>query len=1070
MSDKTNICIRATVFNSNIPPVETKLLPTITGSEIIDHVQYLLENEVNKKKNKTDLDFSNQKYVVLLCYTLPPPLKLKVYKVLPNDSDLNSFLQIYSTKILDVILYPAEMNIKVVTPDDQSLTLRFESDMPASKIIEKICKDTFHMDAISDYGIYTSKKFLMDPISGNRSLIEVSPSIETIYLLRRFWLKTVKNISKETEIDFNYRQAKNIVFDEHFYYKYFKYIELVAISLIIEFDTEDNVLNTIKKNKRKESSMFPKWVINDKSKKLKKQILSILKNYEKKYTLELKKLFLEICLENQYFGALEFPVNCCVPGKENDTPNDYSLIFTENKLCLLIPGTYDEIYNFGFEYIKKWKQLQNDELQFSLSLSSETNKFKNVDWNINTKFSLQILEFFTSLANLIKKQKLDKTKKEKVNNKEKKESKVITHKVYSQLSMGSSLNDLLASNSLFINDEIDNLPSTILIPSAIGSEKIVLDPLIKPIKQNVSFINSDSLLCKNDEYGDELESRILNEEDGFSFEEGKNSHELNSQMIEMGCNLFLKITNQESFNPLSEASKFIQSSLSNESKATKKIFEQLLQGPSDSLIETISTIGRCFSYLFLQKIPPLDSFASINFIYILLNRLAVEEWKEYDFLSSASSVDKLLKKILTSIQNTTHNMNLPLSTALLEAFISKIPNSISLLALNETIILALYLCCISISRTLIEADIEVMILEPILYKISSIPSYDPFLAFILSTELKRIMENVQNDSVLTHKFLSQPHDSRIEFTSIMNCITELNNLIVFQRSPIAMLIKEFSPRMKNVQEIPHNIIEAVTFDKIAKEMAFLLFGMNNQSYISLSYELCFRSSNLYNIFLKSYNEYNNSVIIDLYKKVTETMNEVINIIQRNQSIYSLLDTDDIVHSLLKLLLSSSEDTFFFISMEANSPSQRSNLIIESAKQIESILRKVNDKCSDEVIRKVSDFYRVFSMNIILITKYEKESLKIINKLYQIGQILLSILKEEMKGTQRNEKILQIKNLFKAILPIAYDEKDSIESFLNSDGSTTIQSYRYDFSVKKPDISSSQDILSKLSLTLQQFKK
>ena len=157
-------------------------------------------------------------------------------------------------------------------------------------------------------------------------------------------------------------------------------------------------------------------------------------------------------------------------------------------------------------------------------------------------------------------------------------------------------------------------------------------------------------------------------------------------------------------------------------------------------------------------------------------------------------------------------------------------------------------------------------------------------------------------------------------------------------------------------------------------------------------------------------------------------------------------------------------------MEANSPSQRSNLIIESAKQIESILRKVNDKCSDEVIRKVSDFYRVFSMNIILITKYEKESLKIINKLYQIGQILLSILKEEMKGTQRNEKILQIKNLFKAILPIAYDEKDSIESFLNSDGSTTIQSYRYDFSVKKPDISSSQDILSKLSLTLQQFKK
>ena len=157
-------------------------------------------------------------------------------------------------------------------------------------------------------------------------------------------------------------------------------------------------------------------------------------------------------------------------------------------------------------------------------------------------------------------------------------------------------------------------------------------------------------------------------------------------------------------------------------------------------------------------------------------------------------------------------------------------------------------------------------------------------------------------------------------------------------------------------------------------------------------------------------------------------------------------------------------------MEANSPSQRSNLIIESAKQIESILRKVNDKCSDEVIRKVSDFYRVFSMNIILITKYEKESLKIINKLYQIGQLLLSILKEEMKGTQRNEKILQIKNLFKAILPIAYDEKDSIESFLNSDGSTTIQSYRYDFSVKKPDISSSQDILSKLSLTLQQFKK
>lgn len=982
----------------------------------------------------------------------------KSYRIVEDDRDLSKYANM---KKVELLLYPPVIYLKIHCPDKRVNTQSFPAKTTAVSIVESVCTNLFHLSGLYAYAIYADPSKPGDPIPQNKSIVEVNPELTDVYLLRRFWIRAINDFTIESDIHFNYSQAKDIVFNMNFPHQSYDSPLLTAYALLIEYQTAEKVKNLLKKAKKKElKQILPKYIRKDK--KLLNKTKELLTEKEGPSILELKMAFLRVALQNKFFGSIQFPILAQIPGKAESGQYDFTM--TEDCLVCLKKGTYDEEFQIRVNQIRKWKPLGPEILKYFYFENIHDPNAGLVEWQIRSKAVIQILDHFTALVNFLKQMKLQSAENQDTHKLESKKSTMRTI---------SSLAGLMTENSTLT---MPSEPSEFVAPTPVQSNSYVLSTIDPPHPQQPVAFAAESCTIKT-----EMQSTVdefaayYNPSDSNQYEVEKVvEYTTDDTIIEYGCSLLKDIITQKSLSPIQDAEAFVL-----EHQPVNPIIaiavKQYLQTPCETPVDAVTIVSRTLAHLMSNCLPPLDSFVALNYVRSLCLHFARQEWKDFDFVGKAEAADSMLGSVVKSMTAVLHRMNHPLSTAILGNLAPNDPEALSLFNLNQGISESLVLSSIAVAQGLVNAKIGNKILQPILDALPAIPTYDPMISVTLSEALLAILNDLQMDEVSKKKFMAQPHVARLELSSIINSVSELSNLAKFMTSPASMFIQTRSTRLSQVQEQPTTIPEAAQLYQNARESALLLWSMNDAQNAALALDLSENAATMYALFIASMNDPSlQNTYRDSYAHLNGYIQGSNTVLQEHQTFNSLLDQNDPVHSVVLTLLSSNEDvksTISLLSLDSATEKQKRAVFLDTWNKIDSVLRKIDTKSQEKDIQDVNSNFRLFSFAAVSLAKNDDAAIPLRSRLGEIGNDLIQIMSEEMPDEERRTRAIQIRNELRPLDALAYGENGASERFVHFDKKNvdTPEAYTVTFNVKMPDLSGVKDTLSKLAETLRQFK-
>ncbi|OHT05496.1 hypothetical protein TRFO_26768 [Tritrichomonas foetus] len=1023
------IGIEASIFGSSDQPVSTTIPSSLKGKDIINFLKFSHSMKIPDGACIIIMFVSETKYAVS-------------YRILDNDKDLSQYLS--RQKRFQILLYPPKMMIHIHCADGRVSIREYASTTPAAKIVEDVCKIFFHLNHHIAYALYGNINDLSNPIPQTKSIIEFNPSISDVWLLRRFWIKASTALNDESDIHFNFSHAKNIVFSKNFSFRRYKWEDLIAISLTLDYSTyeqakmllkkEKKEISKLKKNEKKmkkekakkkgknanddsanqhkhksviDVSHLPVWFILDKKeKKRKNEIIELVRNYENMNILELKLKFLKICLENEYFGARMFPVRCKIPFT-NSSIQECNVCFTENFYCLLKKDTEEELFKVKLTYVRKWKPTDIENMHFFF-ITKESREL--YDLHIQAQNVFTILDYFTSLINFLKQQSIlgkqdDTVKSEK--------------KVVARMDK-TSLSDIISANN--INDYIpedEDEPEIYEMKNRQDSNISKIDP---PSKQTVELLDIEKLCAKSEidltlsEYTDYYDHIT-----GYSFD-AIPYQAFHNNIIQTGCNLLKRVVFQESLSPIADATVWVQGCLP-EDLLTQSVLSWLLQGPSDTIDDAISTVSNLTAYVFQDKLCPLDAFVALNYSRSILMHYARQKWRTIDFGELAYQADETLGNFIKTITQIIKRNMFPISTLIFEDTCDFIPDSLSMLHVNESIALNLFFATIAVARAMCNAGISADVIQPILSTLPVVNTYDPVVAYSLSDILLPLVNSTINNEIAHQALISQPHIAKLDINSISSCITELYNYTHYLTTPVAIFCKTRSPRLLNTPFTPSTVPEAAYIFQIARESAVTLWNIKGGVQSALAQEISWAAIEFYSLFTEAARDPSLAEALGgVFKFLLDCLEHSSIIIKDYHEFEDVLDNFEASEAVLSTLIGSNEDsktTMSLIAMESSSPEHRSIALEECSKEIDSQLRSLTDKCTEEEISKVSDAFRVFSLMILSIQneyinkglsnsgKKDAASLNVTRgKLTDCGNKLLTVIKDEKMDNDERRKCAQ----------------------------------------------------------------
>lgn len=1095
--------IEASVIGSVVPPVSTTIPSTSKGSEIKNFLHYSHQMEIPEGS----------------CLVLKIPIDVKKtrfnYRILEDDKDLSRIAPKLKNITTMILIHPKTILLKIHCADGRVSIREYPCKTPSVDIIQAVCKDFFHLKHEIAYALYPNINNLNEPIQQTKSIIEYDPTLQDVWLLRRFWIQAKNTLNEESDIHFNYSHARNIVFAMEFPFKFYEWEKLVAISLTIEYGTYEQTKVLLKKEKKEkkaqakeekkkekkekkdkkkksesstadddskptqmEISHFPKWMLADKKiKKRKHEIIEIVKDYQGREVIDLKRMFLEICLENKFFGALMFPVKCQIPNT-SQPEEDYTLSFSEEFIHLLVKDTETDVYKIPLQMVKKWKPSNATNIEFNFFPSS--NDKKVIRWEVCTSNSYSVIDYFTSLVNFIKQQAILAQKDP---------SRNISGDRSFLKTENTGLNDILARSDLNTNlasmeSKLDDLETLRNADS--------LNRIEPPSQQQI--VSSDP--SEYTVYGES--ENMYNEFSGFYPREEGYRYEptplltINESIIESGCSLLRTIITNESISPVADATAWVQSCLP-EDLLTQSVLGWQLQGSTETNEDTISTVSRCIAYVFQSELSPLDSFVTLNYVRSLLLHNARGKWKGIDFAEMAEQVDEALGDVLRPVFSITRRLVYPLSTLVFEDSSDILPLARSMLYLNETIAMLLFFSAISISRALCNAGIGCESLQPILNTLPVVHTYDPVVAYALSEALLPILNTLQGNEDAQNALLSQPHVAKIDIQNIPNCILELYNYTHFMSSSVAVFCRVRSPRLLNIPATPSTIPEAGYVFQIAREAALTLWNIGYGKHGALAQELSWISSEFYTIFIEAARDPSLSNYLGaVFKDLIDCLVHAAQIFQANSNMPDILSFTSPVDNILINLFNSSEDTRTtqsLIALDSVNPKHRSMVLQDSGQRIDTGLRGIKDNSfTEDEVQSISDSFRVFSLMAVSLTRDPQKANLLRADLAELGKLLTVVMRDNMDPTQRAQQTNEIITRINAIISDSQDMSQFVEfSTINinseslvkaspiSDSQTSaallsraITAAQTPVQIRIPDVSVSTDILKRLASVLKRF--
>ena len=989
--------IRATlkVFGKPEHDKQVSFAASLSGADIMNYITLQLKFPVPPK------------YFLLLEMTRGGG---KVFRIVDDTKDLSQWEK---WQPFTLWLCPPEMMITIISPDNQRKMRKCDSRKPASEIVTDMCSQIFHLQGDIAYALYPDPNNMYRPIEMNKAICEVNPNMKELYLQRRFWVKAMNDYTEESDIHFNYCQAKRNVYREDFDPEPYEIEKLVAIALTIEYEKQEAVelqLKKIKKAKKKKKEellkLFPPYLVEKKDKGKRKKIVQGMSVWEGKALKDLKMTFIRTCLRDKFFGCLMFDVQCVVPDSGNDLKQSVNFTITEEAVYLLDKTNKQELALIRNGTIRSWKA-QGSFVKFTYVGRDKTVK----DLDVYHEHVLLLVDHFVSMMNFLKQEKL----RAQTDDVQKSRKRAFT------TTTGSTMADLATK------DKSLNAPTIYAPEEPVAVTGPSMPPVTDlPTPQDVDTSDVASLFVQptaqnfKSEYGQYYN---LNE---VGYTTGEFSVNLiKDTLIQEGCQTLKQYIDNE--RPLSVVGPFIKGNLTPDPVLESNIAEilEVEADPGEAWPIGVSAVGTSIAHLMYHELPPLDAFVALNYIRVSILRYARVQWQSFDWEDAVEFDEELamvVKACFTVMSPNHHHF----STLLSYAFEGPDePMAVrDIVSLNQSITFGLYSSCLAVARACCDAGIGEDLLRPFLAAVPSIPAYDPVMAYHMSTVLLQVVKSIQKSEDWTARLMAQPHVARVEITSIVNAVQEFYNFSHFMVSPIACFIGSHTQKYLQVpQTAPMAIRDAAEVFANARQMALLLWSINCDLHAALALELSELAATYYSLFIATLTSGSLQVLLDnTFRALCSAMYEASLVISRSQDLKMMLSCEDSLQGVVLSLLAKCSDvqtSASLLMIEAMDDKRKLEMLHQNGQRIDEILRSVDSPLPEDEVGKYATIYQRFALCAVALAPSDQKG-SVRTTTTSIGSQLMVVLKNEMPLDERREKCAQIRNQLRPLLAVEED--------------------------------------------------
>jgi hypothetical protein len=999
----------------------------------------------------------------------------KWYRILDDKKDLRKYSTLGS---IEIMFYPPTAVVDVRCAGSERVVKRqIDSKRPSRVLVEDLCGEPviddqgrhhgyFGLEGPIAYCLYHNPEEIRTPVPLNRSLVEFNPWAKSLWLQRRFWIQRMNRFTRPPDVVFNYAQAKQMVWREDFDAPNYNGPNLVALAFCVEYETYDRAAALVAecKNKKRElAQYFPPWMCHEsKHRKDRKKALELMIGYKGKDKLTLQLWFIRDCLKNKYFGSVDFKVHTVVPNSGVKDQQEVLLTITEFYLILNDPTTHEELFSVRNHSMRKWRPKDTVSIIFQYT---DTNR-KHDEFTVHNDRALLILDHFTSLMNFLKQARVQSQTDELGDR--------LTRGFHTTSgSSASTMSVLMRNDQSLLNMSIDH--------DGEDEWPSILPRVEAPLPQRATFTDPDSYLVpvRAGDYATEFEKCYDHSEQGFQFQEIP-MYQVRDNLIEQGC-MLIRSAIQTGISP-TLIGKFLDVNLPN-SEGMQQILTQFLDGPWDPAVEGLNQFrvgltATCLEEVMTNELPPLDAFVALNYMRSLLLDYGQKQWRDFDFVGQASKIDEKLGTVVNSALGVMHRASHPLATVLFEAMSGTLPEAKAQLMLNTAIADGLMMIAISVGRALCDAGIGELELRPLVASVPEVPVFDPIFASRLAETLLPIIRDVAGDDKMRTRLLAQPHVARVEPNSMVKAVQDLAGLTHFMNSPLAMYIQSKGPNLTQPLATPTTMAEAVATFKTAREMALMLWNMDEVENAAVAYELSERAATMYSLFCHSTADPSlNATLAEEFKALQPVAHAGIETLKLNTDLASLLSPNDPLHNLALGLINGNEDwttAASLLTLEAMDEKQTKGLVVGQGEQLDALLRGLNGPVGPLELDKFANLFKMWSLGVLSCAPGDQGT-EIRAKIAEIGAMLMMVLEDfGLSEEARHEKIDLIRSLLRPLLALGEEGEEAVDvlkQFLSlSDDPSKAKPYEIPFNAQAPDLTVPIAIVKKLRGVLGRFQR
>lgn len=991
---------------------------TVAGSEKEYHIELpktlTMAEILNYLEHSQKLQFEKKSFLLLQ--------RSQIEYIIVGEKKL---LTDYMSSNFRLIVYPPQIKfIKVHCPDKRINIRSFDSKEPASKMVDILCNDVFHLKHPEAYAIYQVNNPKGEAFSPNKSIIEYVPYIKDIYLLRRFWFSSCLNLDDENDIHFNYAQARQEFYLPTFSYKFVDYINLTALSIMVEFDgKKDEATKFVTKSSSSELKKYiPAYLA--KEKKLSKQLAQALDKCPTN-VVQAKMEFITKAMTWKYFSATIYPCNFTVDNKAYEG----FIAFLEDDMRFLEDlNDYKTIYSIKYVYLRKFKLEINNTLKFTILNNGSYEDI--VIFEIQSPRALQIQDYIVIFLNYLR-QARTRAKEAEM------EFKSHRHRANT---VRTSLSGLVGTD-LDIDKFKTSKQDMYQNKFAISLTRI---DFVKPQQQITFSIPRCSRLYDNeneDSVSISVSKKMLLMDKIPKILVGTEDIGISKQL----CHLLKRTISRDSLAPLTEADDIIAQ------LGGSQIASSIVHGCNGNFQRVVATISRVCTILASDTLKPLDAFSCLNYIRSYTLRFLSQQWADYDFLNNAKDIDPVFAAVAASIYKRRETMTPNLAYVLLGAYEGE--KAEELHALSDAVMSALMGSCVALARGFLAAGLGNKALLEAVEKSTNI-CFDPLYASQLIEMLKPLVQEMGNVDV-QKQFFGQDHNASVDMKLVNDIMDVMSHLTSFLSSPASLFLLSHSKRCFKPCEFPETMMESIDMYQGAMESSFAYYNADKRKNVELSQRIASSARTFFDLFCD--NQLANARdTLDFLNKLLERG------FSKGLSLDQFLDTSDSLHEVMINLIQNNhlDEAIPLLANDLTNEDKKYGIFNTASIKLDEAMRMVAkspDKIDTNLIRTA---FTLLSFGAILCTRDTDLAHEVKQKLVDIGNHLMDIVKAPPE--QREQLSASVRNDLRSLRFYVNDPANCKEIIdIGTRGSIS-------FALQKPDISTEINALKKICSDLSRF--